>query len=124
MDSYNLNKTDSLMRKRFNQYFEELGEYKCEELANFICSLNLPTPVTKQSGVVFLFVTKGEVKIGAGSDKLTAVTGQLLIIQPNKPFYILEASKDAEGYVLTLKGNGVLGSMGNHSLIFNLEFLT
>ncbi|UTW61256.1 helix-turn-helix transcriptional regulator [bacterium SCSIO 12741] len=105
------------------RYFEGYGEYKCERLVDFLESLKLPTSITKQKGVLMAFVTQGEMEVGAGYERYLAREGNLLIIQPNKPFFLGSHTTDVDGYVLLLKGDGVLGSMGNHSLIFNLEFL-
>ncbi len=119
----NLKLQDISIKKTVHRYFHQQEEYQCEQLRDFVAHLDLPVALPKQKGVTFIYVTGGKADVVAGYDKLELEKGSLLIIQPQKPFFIERSSTDIEGYVLILKGGGVLGSMGNHSLIFNLEFL-
>lgn len=110
-------------RDIINKVFRTNEEYHCEKLETFLKKITLPIPFSKQKGVFFMLVTAGEINMTVGYEKYEVTRGELIIIQPEKPFLIENFSADIQGYMLNLKGGSVLGSMGNHSLIFSLEFL-
>ncbi len=105
------------------EYFEDHEEYKCGTLAHFINGIQPPTPLLKQKGIVFILIKKGFIELISGLQRVQALKNNLIVIQPHKPFSFEEISEDIDGYFLLLNGEGSLGSMGSHSLIFNLEFL-
>ena len=105
------------------EYFKSNKEYQVETLSSFIGNIQIPMTLIKQKGVVFILITNGYIDIISGYHKIKAQKDDLIVIQPNKPFSIENATENIEGHILILKGDGVLGSMGSHSLIFNLEFL-
>ena len=105
------------------KYFESNKEYTFEVLSDFVQRIKLPTPLIKQKGVMFILVTNGNIELISGINKIKAIKDNFIAIQPNKPFSFESFSEDLNGYILILNGEGSLGSMGSHSLIFNLEFL-
>lgn len=98
-------------------------QYFCVKCSDFFKNLKFPTQFTKNKGVFFVFITSGKLSLKIGYDSYIAIKDQLLIIQPLKPFQIEKCSEDLQGYILYIKENSVLGNMGNHSMIFNLDFL-
>jgi AraC-like DNA-binding protein len=123
MDKKNIKRHFVNTKEVVGQFFDIDDEYFCNTIPEFVSKLKFPTPISKQSGVLMLFLSEGSLELLIGYEKIKVIKGQLVIIQPNKPYSIEEYSLDIDGYLLNLKGGSVLGSMGSHSLIFNLEFL-
>lgn len=104
-------------------FFADTEDYSCMNVESFLRTLEKPTRLTKQDGVLFILMTKGALNVSAGYDNYIVEKGKLLLIQPNKPFSIKRDATELDGIVLYFKGNGIIGSMGSHSLIFNMSFL-
>lgn len=98
-------------------------EYVCSSLSDFFCGLEIPTPFKKQSGLLLLLITKGHLRVKIAYEDSMFDKGDLLVIQPSKPFSIESFSNDLEGISIYIKGDGMLGTMGSHSLIFSLDIL-
>lgn len=109
--------------KYFNTNRKKHEDYKCESIPHYLKPISMPTDISKQPNILFFFISVGSIEISAGGEYITGTTGDIIIIQEKKPYSIINASNNINGYVLTLNGEGTLGSMGDHSLIFNLEFL-
>lgn len=111
----------------FNQgipgYFSKWkSEYVCLRLEDFLNNIDLPTPPTKEKGLLLILVTDGDFNVKVGYSDYSVKKSELMIIQPQKPFY-MEKSSATKGIIFYIKGDGIIGTMGSHSLIFNLDFL-
>lgn len=98
-------------------------EYKCVLLQDYLCEVKLPTPFLKKKGIAMVLLTSGEIEVKIGKDELNFTAGEVLIVQPLKAFSIHRIVKPPQGIVLYIKSNSMLGTMGSHSMIFNLDFL-
>ncbi len=98
-------------------------EFLCWELNDFSKEFLANSFIHRLSGVTFILLTAGELEIKTGYEHHFAKESELIIVQPNKPFSLEKYSNNIKGYVLHIRGKGILGSMGNHSLIFSLEYL-
>lgn len=103
--------------------FMDKDGYYCIEIKEYLQSNLSNSYFIKKKGVSFILVTDGEIRIKTGYDNHTINENVLIVIQPLKPFAIESYSKNIQGYVLYIREDSVLGTMGNHSLIFNLDFL-
>ncbi|BDD03302.1 helix-turn-helix domain-containing protein [Aureibacter tunicatorum] len=101
----------------------EGNEYICDTLESFVDAIALPTPFRKNDGVSFIFINQGRITVKVGYEVLVLEASQMLVVQLGKPYSIESASHEIQGYVLSIKDGGVLGTMGDHSLIFHLDFL-
>jgi len=106
-----------------HKYLNKEGGYYCLPLSEYLSSLTLPTSIGKQEAVLIILIQSGQLNVSAGYNEIKAVKGELVVIQPSKPYAILQASSDIKGTVFYISGEGLIGSMGNHSLIFSLDIL-
>ncbi|TKG90786.1 AraC family transcriptional regulator [Puteibacter caeruleilacunae] len=105
------------------RYFKRKSDYLCIFLEEFLASIKLPTPVVRETGLLFVLLTEGTLAIKVGYNDYDLIEGDLLIIQPMKPFSIEAESTECKGVVFYIQSDGMIGTMDNHSLIFNLDFL-
>lgn len=106
-----------------NISFPDKGGYFCIEIKEYLQDIMPNSHFIKKKGVSFILVTDGELQIKIGYNDHIINKKVLLIIQPLKPFAIESYSKNIQGYVLYINEDSILGTMGNHSLIFNLDYL-
>lgn len=104
-------------------FFKQTDDYSCIGIEDFLINLKVPTKLVKQNGVLLILITEGILEVNAGYKIHKANKEKIIIIQPNKPFSIINTSTKLDGIVLYIKGDGLIGTMGNHSIIFNLDFL-
>jgi AraC-like DNA-binding protein len=106
-----------------NLFFHDKDGYFCIEINEYLQNIVTTSYFNKKKGVSFIFITEGELKIKAGYNNHIANEKHIVVIQPLKPFAIETYSKNIKGYVLYIHEDSILGTMGSHSLIFNLDFL-
>ncbi|EEX34394.1 MULTISPECIES: helix-turn-helix domain-containing protein [Vibrio] len=100
------------------------AEYLCVPLTEYLGATTLPTPICKQQDVLILLIERGKLSVSIDHQDAILIEGELLIVQPNKPHSIIFASDDISGMAYLIKGDGLIGAMGDHSLIFSLEILS
>lgn len=115
------------MREKIPEIVEQLSglenEYVCVPLEEYLNGLRVPVPLNKQPGVILLLVSDGILDIKIGYNDFQIKKGELVIIQPQKPYAIEKVRTNVKGMALFIKGDGMIGTMGNHSLIFSLDIL-
>lgn len=113
----------SQSRRTADLLLSENQEFVIQRLDAYLQNSSNLESITKLSGVVFICLDAGAMTIQVGAEHHQAVAGNLVVVQPQKPFTIVDFDSEVSGYILELKGDGVLGTMGDHSLIFQLDFL-
>lgn len=106
-----------------NELSKGTSDYSCIRLEEFLGDLNIPLPPIKENYVSLIYITEGILDIKVGYSDYKIGHGELLIIQPLKPFSIEQGSPQARGFIFRIKADGMIGTMGSHSLIFNLDIL-
>ncbi|WP_196890232.1 helix-turn-helix domain-containing protein [Aureivirga sp. CE67] len=107
----------------FKKYLYANKDFSCLPLSDFIKKEELPTNPVKLEGVLFILLEEGEIQMQIGYDDFTLKKKHLILIQPEKPFRLDAIKENSKGIVLFIKSNGIIGRMGDHSLIFSLNFL-
>lgn len=116
------NKRDNIQQIG-TRFFNSNRDYSCVQINRFLQTFDFPMPLVRQKGVLFILVTRGTLDMHIGYDQNEIQQGTLVIIQPNKPFSVQKIADEIEGVVLYIKSDGMMGRMGDHSLIFSLGFL-
>jgi len=119
----NLSVSRYTTRSLMNDFSKGASDYSCIRLEKFLINLNIPVPPIRENSVSLIYITEGVLNIKVGYSDYNVGRGELLIIQPLKPFSIEKESPEAKGLIFYIKADGMIGTMGSHSLIFNLDIL-
>ncbi|WP_162845402.1 helix-turn-helix domain-containing protein [Labilibaculum antarcticum] len=110
-------------KKRIDHFNRGVRDYSCIRVEEFLPNLKIPVPPIKENSVSLIYITEGVLNIKVGYSDYTICQSELLIIQPFKPYSIEKESSNAKGIILQITADGMIGTMGSHSLIFNLDIL-
>lgn len=110
-------------RNIINHFNNGDSDYSCIRVEEFLPKLKIPVPPIKENSVSVIYITEGNLNIKVGYSDYSIGRSELLIIQPFKPFSFEKESSNAKGVILHIKTDGMIGTMGSHSLIFNLDIL-